>query len=49
MFSQIKIKSIWDLISLSILIAPYMGIYEVLDGNLELFIGLFYALLLKKM
>ena len=48
MLSAIKIKSVWDLISLSILIAPYMGIYEILDGNLELFIGLFLCLTIEK-
>jgi len=48
MFSQFKIKSLWDLISLTILITPYMGIYELLDGKIELLIGLFLCLTIEK-
>ena len=48
MFAKPKITSIWDLISLSVLIAPYTGIYNLLDGKIELLISLFLCLTIEK-
>ena len=45
----IKIRSIWDFISATILLSNYIIIYESFDGNLELPLGVILTLTLEKL
>ena len=48
-FIDVKIKSIWDFISATILLSNYIIIYESFDGNLELPLGVILTLTLEKL
>ena len=44
----VKIKSVWDFISATILLSNYIIIYESFDGNLELPLGVILTLTLER-
>jgi membrane-associated phospholipid phosphatase len=44
----IKIDSIWDALSLTVLLPNYLVIYEIIAGNIELFAGILITLTLEK-
>ena len=44
----IKIDSIWDLFSLTVLIPNYFVVYEIIAGSIELFGGVLITLTLEK-
>jgi membrane-associated phospholipid phosphatase len=45
---MIQINSIWDFISILVIIGPYTAIYELLDGKIALIIGILITMTIEK-
>lgn len=45
---MVQINSLWDLISILVIIAPYTAIYELLDGKVALTIGMIITMTIEK-